>query len=77
MSAEVRRDILEIEQIRQTIETELARRHNWGEQEKFWRDHADFLARETRLSRARNYIAVAAIAASVTAACIGIAARFL
>lgn len=77
MNAEALRDTLELETLRQAIETELARRHNWAEQEKFWRDHADFLARETRLSRARNYIAVAALAASLMAASIGIAARFL
>lgn len=70
MSAEVTRDLLEMEKLRQDIETELARRHNWAEQERFWE-------REARLSRGRNYIAVAAIAASAMAAAIGIASRFL
>lgn len=46
MSAEIR-NILELEKLRQDIETELARRHNWGEQEKFW-------AHEAKLNRGRN-----------------------
>lgn len=60
MSAEIRKDILDLEKLRQEIETELARRHNWAAQEQFWQT-------EARLSRARNYIAVAAIAATVAA----------
>jgi len=70
MSAEIRRDILELEKLRQDIETELARRHNWGEQEKFW-------AHEAKLNRGRNYIVVVAIAASITAAIIAALAKLL
>lgn len=71
MSAvEIRRELLELEKLRQEIETKLAKRHNWLAQEKFW-EH------EALMSRARNYIAVAAITATVTAAVVGILARFL
>ncbi|MGH8490355.1 MAG: hypothetical protein ACREXS_16175 [Gammaproteobacteria bacterium] len=61
MSAEIRCDILEIEKLRQDIETGLARRHNWAEQEPFW-------AHGAKLNRGWNYIAVAAIAATIKAA---------
>jgi hypothetical protein len=64
MSAEIYRD-LEMQKLIQDIETELARRHNWAAQEQFWQN-------ETRLSRARNYIALAAIVATVTAASMGV-----
>lgn len=57
----MRRDLLEMQKLIQDIETELARRHNWGEQERFW-------AHETKMSRGRNYIALAAIVATITAA---------
>ena len=60
MSAEIRRDILDLEKLRQEIETELARRHHWAQQEAFW-------ANEAKLNRGRNYIAVAAIVATITA----------
>lgn len=56
----------------QDIETELARRHNWAAQEQFWKANAEFWARETRLSRARNYIAVAAIAAAIASTLTGV-----
>jgi hypothetical protein len=35
MSAEIYRD-LEMQKLIQDLETELARRHNWAQQEKFW-----------------------------------------
>jgi hypothetical protein len=65
MSAEIRRDILDLEKLRQEIETELARRHNWAAQEQAW-------LTEARLSRARNYIAVAAIAAAIASTLTGV-----
>lgn len=70
MSAEIRRDILELEKLRQDIETELARRHNWAEQERFW-------AHEAKLNRGRNYIAVAAIAATITLALVAALVKLL
>jgi len=70
MSAEIRRDILEIEKLRQDIETELACRHNWAEQERFW-------AHEAKLNRSRNYIAVAAIAATITLALVAALVKLL
>ena len=69
MSTEIR-DTLELAKLRQDIETELARRHNWDEQEKFW-------AQEAKLSRGRNYIAIAAITATLTAAIIATLAKLL
>jgi hypothetical protein len=35
MSAEIHRD-LEMQKLIQDLETELARRHNWAQQEAFW-----------------------------------------
>jgi hypothetical protein len=67
-SVEIRRDLLEMEKLREELLTELARRHNWAEQERFWRENAEFWSAENRLGRARNYIALAAIVATVTAA---------
>lgn len=64
-TVEIRRELLELEKLRQELETELARHHNWAAQEEFWRH-------EAKMGRARNYIAVAAIAATLTAAAIGI-----
>ena len=68
MSAEIYRNNLEMQKLIQDIETELARRHNWAEQERFWRENAAYWSAENKLSRARNYIAFAAIVATVTAA---------
>lgn len=59
-------------EIRQVIETELARRHNWGEQEKYWKENADYWKRVDRQDRLRNWIAVAAIVAWI-AGSLGIA----
>ena len=76
MSAtELPRTILELEKFRQDIESELARRHNWAEQEEFWRNNAQFWGHEAKMSRARNYIAVAAMAATFTAAAMALLAR--
>lgn len=60
-SAETYRGNLEMQKLVQDIETELARRNNWKAQEEFW-------AHEAKMSRGRNYIALAAIVATVTAA---------
>ena len=70
MSTIPHRELLELEELRQKIESELAKRYNWSAQERFW-EH------EARMGRARNYIAVAAITATLTAAVIGILTRFL
>ncbi len=64
-TVEIRRDLLEIEKLRQDIETELARRHNWGEQERFWRENAEYWKRAHRQDRLRNWIALAAIATTL------------
>lgn len=63
---------MELEKLRQDIETELARRHNWGEQEKFWRSNADYWALAHRQDRLRNWIALAAVTSGV-AGTLGIA----
>lgn len=80
MSAEIYRN-LEMQKLIEDISTELARRHNWAAQEQFWRANAEFWATENRLGRARNYIALAAIVATVTAAAMAgmfaVLARFL
>ena len=60
MAAEIR-NMLEMEKLRQDIETELARRDNWAAQEAAW-------LHEAKMSRGRNYIALAAITAILTAA---------
>jgi hypothetical protein len=54
----------EIAREREQAETLMRQRLNWAVQEEFWQN-------ETRLSRARNYIAVAAISATVMAASLG------
>lgn len=51
------KEFLEIEKIREDIETELARRHNWAQQEEYWRS----LAKYTSI---KAFAAVAAVAAS-------------
>lgn len=80
MSTEYRRP-LEIEEMVQRIESELAKRHNWAAQEEFWRENAAYWSAENKLSRARNYIALAAIVATVTAAAMAgmfaVLARFM
>lgn len=65
MSAEVRKDLLELEKFRQDIYTELARRHNWEAQEQFWRENAEYWARASKQDRLRNWIALAAIAGTL------------
>lgn len=65
MSAEIRKDLLEIEKLRQAIGTELARRHNWAEQENFWRANADYWVLAHRQDRLRNWIALAAVAGTL------------
>jgi hypothetical protein len=67
-TVEIRRDLLEMEKLREELLTELARRHNWAAQEQFWRENAAYWSAENKLSRARNYIGLAAIVATVTAA---------
>lgn len=76
-SVEIRRELLELEKLRQEIETELAKRHNWGQQEEFWRVNADFWAHEAKMSRGRNYIALAAIVAAITASVTAALAKLL
>jgi hypothetical protein len=63
-SADIRRDLLELEKLRQEIETELARRHNWAEQERFW-------GHEAKMSRTRNYILAVGVASSIVGALAG------
>lgn len=72
MSAEIARDILELEKLRQEIGSELAKRHNWAEQEQFWRANADFWTLAHRQDRLRNWIAIAAVVAGI-AGTLGIA----
>ena len=62
--------VLEMDELREKIASELAKRHNWAAQEAFW-EH------EKRMGRARNYIAVAAIASALTASIIGVLAKIL
>ncbi|MGQ0591381.1 MAG: hypothetical protein ACT4QB_01695 [Gammaproteobacteria bacterium] len=69
-TVEIRRELLELEKLRQELETELARRHNWAQQEAFW-------AHEAKMSRGRNYIALAAIVAALTATVTAALAKLL
>lgn len=69
-TVEMRRDLLEMQKLVQDIETELARRHNWKAQEEFW-------AHEAKMSRGRNYIALAAIVAAITASVTAFLAKVL